>query len=224
MTGALPIIERKGWLFVMTKKQRVLEIRERLDSEYPDVKCSLNYSTPVEMLIATQLSAQCTDERVNIVTEKLFQRYKSTEDFANADYDELCEYIRSAGFYRNKAKNIIACCRRLLEVYGGEVPDTMEDLLTLPGTGRKTANLVLGDIFHKPAVVVDTHCMRLSRRIGLTKETEPAKIETELKKIVPEEYQLRMCHQFVNHGRKVCNARKPQCDICCIKDVCMKKI
>lgn len=208
----------------MTKKQRVLEIRERLDSEYPDVKCSLNYSTPVEMLIATQLSAQCTDERVNIVTEKLFQRYKSTEDFANADYDELCEYIRSAGFYRNKAKNIIACCRRLLEVYGGELPDTMEDLLTLPGTGRKTANLVLGDIFHKPAVVVDTHCMRLSRRIGLTKETEPAKIETELKKIVPEEYQLRMCHQFVNHGRKVCSARKPQCDICCIKDVCMKKI
>lgn len=204
----------------MTKKERVLKLREILDEAYPDVKCSLNYTTPVEMLIATQLSAQCTDARVNIVTEKLFKKYTSVEDFASADYEELCEDIKSAGFYRNKAKNIIGCCQRLLAVYGGEVPDTMEDLLTLPGTGRKTANLVLGDIFGKPAVVVDTHCMRLSRRIGLTKEEEPAKIEADLKKIVPADYQLRMCHQFVAHGRAVCTARKPKCEICAAAPVC----
>lgn len=204
----------------MTKKERVAALRPLLDAAYPDVKCSLNYSTPVEMLIATQLSAQCTDARVNIVTEKLFKKYKSAEDFANADYDELCEDIKSAGFYRNKAKNIIECCKRLLAVYGGKVPDTMEDLLTLAGTGRKTANLVLGDIFGKPAVVVDTHCMRLAKRIGLTKETDPAKIEAELKKIVPEDYQLRLCHQFVYHGRAVCSARNPKCEICPIASVC----
>lgn len=206
----------------MNKKERVLAIREILDKLYPDVKCSLNFSTPVEMLIATQLSAQCTDARVNIVCEDLFKKYRSPEDFANADYEELQNDIRSIGFYRNKAKNIIACCKRLCEVYGGVVPDTMEELLTLPGTGRKTANLVLGDIYHKPAVVVDTHCMRLSRRIGLTKEEEPAKIEAELKKIVPPDYQLRMCHQFVNHGRAVCTARSPKCGMCGIYEFCRR--
>lgn len=204
----------------MTKKERVAALRPLLDAAYPEVKCSLNYSTPVEMLIATQMSAQCTDARVNIVTETLFKKYRSVEDFANADYEELCEDIKSAGFYRNKAKNIIACCQRLIDVYGGEVPDTMEDLLTLAGTGRKTANLVLGDIFGKPAVVVDTHCMRLAKRIGLTTSTEPAKIEMELKKIVPPDYQLRLCHQFVYHGRAVCTARKPKCEICPIASVC----
>ena len=206
----------------MTKKERVSQMRILLDKEYPDVKCSLNYKTPVEMLIATQLSAQCTDARVNIVTEKLFERYRSVEDFANADIEELQEYIKSAGFYKNKSKNIIACCKRLVEVYNGEVPDTMEELLTLPGTGRKTANLVLGDIFGKSAVVVDTHCMRLSRRIGLTKEEDPAKIEMDLKKIVPPDYQLRMCHQFVYHGRAVCSARSPKCEACVIEPICKK--
>lgn len=204
----------------MTRKERAAALRPLLEAAYPDVKCSLNYSTPVEMLIATQMSAQCTDARVNIVTEALFKKYRSVEDFANADYEELCEDIKSAGFYRNKAKNIIACCQRLLAVYGGEVPGTMEDLLTLPGTGRKTANLVLGDIFGKPAVVVDTHCMRLAKRIGLTTNDEPAKIEQDLKKIVPEDYQLRLCHQFVYHGRAVCTARKPKCDICPVAPVC----
>lgn len=204
----------------MTKKERVAALRPLMDAAYPEVKCSLNYRTPVEMLIATQMSAQCTDARVNIVTETLFKKYRSVEDFANADYEELCEDIKSAGFYRNKAKNIIACCQRLIDVYGGEVPDTMEDLLTLAGTGRKTANLVLGDIFGKPAVVVDTHCMRLAKRIGLTTSTEPAKIEMELKKIVPPDYQLRLCHQFVYHGRAVCTARKPKCEICPIASVC----
>ena len=208
----------------MDKKELVGEVRVRLDKAYPEVRCSLNFSNPVEMLIATQLSAQCTDARVNIVTEKLFQRYKTVDDYADADILELQEYIRSAGFYKNKAKNIIACCRRLRDVYGGKVPDTMEELLTLAGTGRKTANLVLGDIYGKPAVVVDTHCMRLSKRIGLTENDEPAKIEIDLKEIVPEDYQLRMCHQFVYHGRAVCTARKPKCAECVLEDVCQKRI
>lgn len=204
----------------MTKKQKVALLRVELDRAYPDVKCSLNYETPVQMLIATQMSAQCTDARVNIITKDLFKKYPDVEAFANADYEELCNDIKSAGFYRNKAKNIIACCQRLIDVYGGEVPNTMDDLLTLPGTGRKTANLVLGDIFGLPAVVVDTHCIRLTNRIGLTKSKEPERIEAELKKIIPDNYQLRFCHQMVYHGRACCTARKPQCDICPIKDLC----
>ena len=204
----------------MTKKERVLKLRELLDKAYPDVKCSLNYTTPLEMLIATQMSAQCTDARVNIITETLFKKYRNAEDFANADYDELCEDIKSAGFYRNKAKNIILCCQRLIDVYGGEVPDTMEDLTSLAGTGRKTANLVLGDIFGKPAVVVDTHCKRIAKRIGLTTNDDPTKVEMDLKKIVPSDYQLRMSHQFVAHGRAVCTARNPKCAVCPIKEVC----
>ena len=204
----------------MTKKERVSLLLELKDRAYPVVKCSLNYSTPLQMLIATQLSAQCTDARVNIVTEELFKRYKTVYDFAEADIFELQEYIKSAGFYKNKSKNIIACCKRLIEAYNGEVPDTMEDLLTLAGTGRKTANLVLGDIFGKPAVVVDTHCIRLTNRIGLTKNKEPEKIEMELKKIIPPERQLKLCHQFVYHGRAVCSARNPKCDICPIRPAC----
>ena len=206
----------------MTKKERAALLRQLLDKAYPDAKCSLDYSTPVEMLIATQLSAQCTDARVNIVTKELFKRYKSAQDFAEANPEELQEYIKSAVFYKTKSQNIIKCCKRLVEVYDGKVPDNMEDLLTLAGTGRKTANLVLGDIYGKPAVVVDTHCMRLARRIGLTKEEDPAKIEMDLKKIVPEDYQLRLCHQLVYHGRAVCTARNPKCDICPIKQACKR--
>lgn len=204
----------------MTKKERVSLLLTLMDKAYPDVKCSLNYSSPLEMLIATQLSAQCTDARVNIVTEKLFERYRTAEDYANADINELQDYIRSAGFYKNKSKNIIQCCRRIIDVYGGQVPGTMEDLLTLAGTGRKTANLVLGDIFGQPAVVVDTHCIRLTNRIGLTKNTDPVKIEFELKKIIPPERQLKLCHQFVYHGRAVCSARSPKCGECPIRPAC----
>ena len=206
----------------MTKKELVLQVIEKLKAEYPDVKCSLNYTTPIEMLIATQLSAQCTDARVNIVTQELFRKYTNVYDFANADYDELCEDIRSAGFYRNKAKNIIGASQRIIDVYGGEVPDTMEDLLSLPGTGRKTANLVLGDIFHKPAIVVDTHCIRLSNRIGLTKNSDPVKIESDLQKIVPPEESLGLCHRFVAHGRAVCPARKASCEQCTLLGVCKR--
>lgn len=204
----------------MTKKERAEKMRELLDKAYPEVKCSLNYSNPLEMLIATQMSAQCTDARVNIVTQTLFKKYKNVYDFANADYEELCNDIKSTGFYRNKAKNIILCCQRLIDVYGGEVPDTMEDLTSLAGTGRKTANLVLGDIFGKPAVVVDTHCKRVAKRIGLTTNDEPTKVEMDLKKIIPPDYQLRMCHQFVAHGREICIARRPKCEICLIAEIC----
>lgn len=204
----------------MNKKERAEAIVRILKELYPDVKCTLNYETPLQMLIATQMSAQCTDARVNIVTETLFKKYPDAESFANADFDELCEDIRSIGFFRNKAKNIILCCRRLLEHFGGEVPDTMEELLTLAGTGRKTANLVLGDIFKKPAVVVDTHCMRLSKRTGLTLNDTPEKIEFDLKKLIPPEEQLALCHRFVNHGRLVCTARSPKCEICGIKEFC----
>lgn len=207
----------------MTKKERVKILQTLLDKAYPNVKCTLNYSNPLEMLIATQLSAQCTDARVNIITETLFKKYKSVEDFANADYSELCTDIKSAGFYRNKAKNIILCCQRLIDVYDGKVPDTMEDLTSLAGTGRKTANLVLGDIFGKPAVVVDTHCKRLAKRIGLTSNDDPTKVEADLKKIIPPDYQLRMCHQFVAHGRNICTSRNPKCDICPICEVCKNK-
>ena len=206
----------------MTKKERAAIILEKLEEVYPDVKCSLNYTTPLEMLIATQLSAQCTDARVNIITEKLFKKYKNVDNFANANYDELCEDIRSAGFYRNKAKNIILCCQRLREVYGGEVPDNMDDLLTLAGTGRKTANLVLGDIFGKPAIVVDTHCIRLTNRMGLTTNKDPVKIEFELKKIIPPEKGAHFCHQLVAHGRAVCTARKPECGRCSLSEVCKR--
>lgn len=206
----------------MTKKERALLIIERLEEEYPDAICSLNYTTPHELLIATQLSAQCTDARVNIVTKPLFERYKSVDDFAEADYDELCEYIRSAGFYRNKAKNIIACCQRLRDVYGGEVPDNMEDLLTLAGTGRKTANLILGDVFGKPAVVVDTHCIRITNRMGLTTNKTPEKIEQDLKKLLPPEKSSDFCHRLVLHGRALCSARKANCESCPVSDICKK--
>ncbi len=204
----------------MTKKERVSRVISILKQMYPTVKCSLKYSTPVEMLIATQLSAQCTDALVNKVTEDLFKKYTSVQDFANADLEELQSDIRSIGLYRNKAKNIISCCKRLIDVYGGEVPDNMEDLLSLPGTGRKTANLVLGDIFGQPAVVVDTHCMRLAFRIGLTSNTTPEKIEKDLKRAIPESEQLSLCHRFVYHGRAMCSARSPKCSICPVKPVC----
>lgn len=207
---------------MMTKKEQVTALQKLLNDTYPEVKCSLEYSNPLEMLIATQLSAQCTDARVNIVTKDLFAKYKTAEDYANADIVELQEIIRSAGFYKNKSKNIIECCKRLCEAYCGEVPDTMEDLLTLAGTGRKTANLVLGDIFKKPAVVVDTHCIRLTNRIGLVKEKEPEKIEMSLKKMLPPDYQLKFCHQMVYHGRARCTARKPDCKNCEIASVCKK--
>ena len=188
----------------MTKKERVTAIREILDRLYPDVKCSLNYSNPVEMLIATQLSAQCTDARVNIVTPKLFERYKTCEDFKYAEIDELMELIKSCGFYKTKAKNIISTCTDITDMYGGVIPNSMDKLLKLAGVGRKTANLILGDYYNVPGLVIDTHAIRLTNRLGITKYKEPEKIEYDLSKIVPDDYKIRFCHQLVYHGRAIC--------------------
>ncbi len=204
----------------MTRKERALMALEKLKDLYPEVKCSLNYSNPLEMLLATQMSAQCTDASVNRVTQNLFKKYTCAEDFANASLEELQQDIKSIGLYKNKSKNIIACCKKILSDFDGKVPDNMDDLLTLPGTGRKTANLVLGDIFGKSAVVVDTHCIRLSGRIGLTTNTSPEKIEMDLKKLIPPHEQLDFCHRLVYHGRAVCNARNPKCEECTLKEIC----
>lgn len=204
----------------MKKAEKVLKIKEIFEQTYPMADCSLEYTDPLQLLIATQLAAQCTDARVNIVTRDLYQKYQSCADFANANLEELEQDIKSTGFYHNKAKNIIGCCQKLLADYGGQVPANMDDLLTLPGVGRKTANLVLGDIFGVPGIVVDTHAGRIARRLGLTKNTDPKKVEFDLLKVVPKDYQTKFCHQLVHHGRAVCNARKPKCETCPIAHLC----
>ena len=204
----------------MRKTERAALATTALKELYPDASCTLDYNGPLQLLIATQLAAQCTDARVNIVTKTLFEKYPDAESFAGADYDELCEDIRSTGFFRNKAKNIISCCKRIISDYNGTVPDNMDDLLTLAGTGRKTANLILGDIFKKPAVVVDTHCMRLSKRIGLTENSTPEKIEKDLQKLIEPKEQLDFCHRLVAHGRAVCTSRAPKCEECRLAGFC----
>lgn len=193
---------------------------EELDKLYPDARCSLTYENPLQLLISTRLSAQCTDARVNMVTPALFARYPDCKAFAEADQEELENYIRSTGFFRSKARNIIDCCQALLERHNGEVPDTMEELTALAGVGRKTANLVLGDAFGKPSYVVDTHCIRLCNRIGLTNNSDPVKIEKDLREVVPPEKSGRFCHQLVLHGRAYCTARKPKCSECSIRSIC----
>lgn len=207
----------------MTKKEIVLSIQEIFDEVYADAECSLDFATPHQLLVAVQLSAQCTDARVNTVTPALFQKYKTVYDFAAADEDELCEIIRPCGFYRTKGRNIIASSVRICEAFGGNVPDNMDDLLSLAGVGRKTANLILGDIYGKPGLVIDTHAIRLTNRIGLVTEKDPVKIEFALAKIVPADYRTRFCHQLVYHGRAVCNAAKPACSACPIAHLCKKK-
>lgn len=204
----------------MTKKERTLKIIEIFDKLYPDAVCSLEYGTPLQLLISTQLAAQCTDARVNIVTKDLYKKYKNAEDFANADLSELEQDIKSTGFYRNKSKNIIACCKMLLEKYNGVIPDNMEQLLELPGVGRKTANLVLYEVYGIQGVVVDTHAKRLSNRIGLTTNEDPEKIEYDLQKIVPKDRWADFCHELVFHGREVCIARSPKCEKCEISHLC----
>ena len=204
----------------MTKKERAAKIQEIFDVVYKDAKCSLDYTTEHELLVAVQLSAQCTDARVNIVTKQLFKKCKTASDFANMKLEELENYIRPCGFYKMKAKNIISANKDIVKKYGGKVPDNMDDLLSLSGVGRKTANLILGDVYGKSALVIDTHAMRLTKRIGLTKEEDPVKIEFDLKKFVPPEYGIHLCHQLVFHGRKVCTARNPKCDICPVNMLC----
>lgn len=207
-----------------SKKDRAAEIYKVFCDIYNENECTLNYKDALQLLIATQLAAQCTDARVNLVTPALFEKYPDVYAFAYANELELQEAIRSTGFYRNKAKNIIACCQMLVSDYDGKVPGNMDDLLKLPGVGRKTANLVLGDFFGIPGVVVDTHATRLSNRMGFTKEKDPYKIELDLQKILPEEIWASFCHCLVHHGRAYCDARKPLCDTCPIAHLCPKKI
>ncbi len=204
----------------MTKKEKVAFIREKLNELYGEAPCTLEYQDPFHLIVAAQLAAQCTDARVNMVTPALFARFPDAEAFAGAQIPELEELIRSTGFYHNKAKNLKKCGQVLLSEFGGVVPDNMDDLLRLPGVGRKIANLVLGDVFGKPAIVVDTHCKRISGLLGLTKNTDPAKIENDLVKIIPPEYSSRFCHQMVEHGRNLCVARRPRCGDCPLAPVC----
>lgn len=206
----------------MKKKTDVLRIIEALKMLYPDGICSLDYPKDYELLFSVRLAAQCTDERVNLVTPALFARFPTLESLACADVTEVEEYIHSTGFFRAKARDIVAASRMLLEEYGGRVPDTMEDLLRLPGVGRKTANLILGDIYHKPGVVVaDTHCIRISGKLGLTDGTkDPAKVEQQLRATLPPEESNDFCHRLVLHGRAVCMARKPDCPNCTLRPWC----
>jgi endonuclease-3 len=203
------------------KTSRVKNIITTLDRTYPEAHCELKHAEPLELLIATILSAQCTDKRVNIVTKELFKRYRSAADYANAPVAELEQAIKTTGFFRNKAKNIQACCRKLVECYAGKVPRTMEDLTQLNGVGRKTANVVLGNAFGINAgVVVDTHVARLSQRLGLTKQKTPEKIEPELMALVPQKQWALFSHWLIWHGRRRCAARKPDCLNCEIKKLC----
>ncbi|MER3430279.1 MAG: endonuclease III [Blastocatellia bacterium] len=205
----------------MDKRERVQEIIRRLRREYPDAGCALHHSNAFELLIATILSAQCTDERVNKVTAELFRKYRGPADFAAVPQKELELDIHSTGFYRNKAKNIIAASRQILERYNGQVPSKMEDLLTLPGVARKTANVVLGCSYgFAEGIVVDTHVSRLSQRLGLTQNKAPEKIEKDLMQIVPKRYWVMFSHWLIFHGRKVCKARNPACGECVLADLC----
>ena len=203
----------------MRKKELAALVVERLREHYP-ASCSLVAVKDYELLFATRLSAQCTDARVNVVTAELFSRWPTLEAIAGADLEELMEVVKPCGLYRVKATDIQKCANVLVEQYGGKVPDEMDKLLKLPGVGRKTANLVLGDLFGKPAVVTDTHCIRIAGRIGLTDNTEPYKVEMDLKKIIEPKEQNDTCHRFVHFGRDICTARSPKCSLCFLQDVC----
>ena len=206
----------------MRTKKQVRAILDALTAEYPLAECALESEKDYELLFAVRLSAQCTDARVNMVTPTLFERFPTLEAFAAANVEEVGELIHSCGFFRSKAKDIVLSAQMLLERFGGKVPGTMEELLTLPGVGRKTANLILGDIFKTPgAVVVDTHCIRISNRLGLVDGLkEPEKIETALRKILPPDESSDFCHRIVLHGRAVCEARRPKCEVCCCNQYC----
>ena len=206
----------------MLPKKQVLEIVRRLEEEYPLADCTLDFEEDYELLFSVRLAAQCTDARVNMITPALFERFPTLQSFADAEPEDVEPYVRSCGFYRAKARDIVASARMLVDNYGGRVPDTMEELLKLPGVGRKTANLILGDVYNVPgSTVVDTHCIRISNRLGLVDDIkDPVRIETELRKQLPPEKSSDFCHRIVLHGRAVCTARKPDCAVCCLKTVC----
>lgn len=203
-------------------RERVGPIHDILKQLYPDAVCELDHENALQLLVATILSAQCTDARVNLVTPALFARFKTARDFAESHLAELEALIRSTGFYKNKAKLIQGCCRGIIERFGGEVPGTLEELVTLPGVGRKTANVILGNVFGTPGITVDTHVGRLSRRLGLTRHTDPVKVEFALMEIVPRPEWTDFCHRVILHGRQVCHARKPNCEACALAHLCPK--
>lgn len=204
----------------MTKKERALKVCELLKGDYPEAICQLNAQTPFQLLVATRLSAQCTDARVNLVTPALFERYPTENELAEAEITDVENYIHSCGFYHGKARDLVGMAKAVRDVYGGNLPDTIEELTKLPGVGRKTANLIMGDVYKKPAVVADTHLIRITNLLGLVATKDPKKVELELKKILPPEESNDFCHRVVLHGRAVCIARRPKCDICTLKDVC----
>ncbi|WP_461811229.1 endonuclease III domain-containing protein [Faecalimonas sp.] len=210
----------------MRKKALALEVIERLKKEYPVAECTLDYDEAWKLLVGVRLAAQCTDERVNIVVEKLYKKFPDVEALANAQVEEIEEIVRPCGLGKSKARDISACMKILHEKYDDQIPTTFDEILALPGVGRKSANLIMGDVFGKPAIVTDTHCIRLVNRIGLVKGIkEPKKVEMELWKIIPPEEGSDFCHRLVFHGREVCTARtKPYCDRCCLVDICAKKI
>lgn len=208
----------------MDKKEIAVMAVNALRSEYPDAICSLVYTDPLQLLIATRLAAQCTDARVNMVTPALFERFKTAEDFAKSTPEEVSEYIKSCGLYKTKSKDIVAMAKMLCKDFGGVVPENIDDLIKLPGIGRKTANLVCGDIFGKPAVVVDTHCIRITKRLGLHDLKDQKKIEFALRDLLPPEESNDFCHRLVLHGRAVCTARNAKCGDCCMQDFCPKNI
>lgn len=208
----------------MTKKELASKAVEALKKEYPDATCSLIASNPFELLVATRLSAQCTDARVNLVTPALFEKYKKLEDYAAAEIADVEEIIRSCGFYKMKAADIVNMAKKIIADFDSTVPDNIEDLTSLPGVGRKTANLICGDVYHKPAVVADTHLIRISNRIGLVETKDPVKVELNLKKLLPPEESNDFCHRVVLHGRAVCTARKANCQNCSLSEFCKKKI
>lgn len=204
----------------MNKKEIAKLACKELEKIYPDVKCSLNFTKPYELMFAARLSAQCTDARVNIVTESLFKKYPTLESFAAANLEELEQDVKPCGFYKMKAKSLKGMARKLLDDFNGEIPQTMDELLTLPGIGRKTANLMMGDVWGKPAIVTDTHCIRITGRLGLTKNKEPAKVEKDLVKLIPPEISSHFCHQTVQFGRDICRARNPKCGECPLNYFC----
>mgnify|MGYP003290630561 FL=1 len=204
----------------MTKKEIAALACKELERLYPDIGCTLDYEKPYELMFAARLAAQCTDARVNVVTKTLFVKYPTLQAFADADLQELEQDVRPCGFYRTKALSLKTMAAQLIENFGGEVPSTMEELLTLSGIGRKTANLMLGDVFGKPAIVTDTHCIRISGRLGLTESKEPAKVERDLVKLIPPEISSHFCHQTVQFGRDICSARSPKCGICPLNYFC----
>lgn len=204
----------------MTKKERAILAVEALKKEYPEAICSLNADNDFELLVATRLSAQCTDARVNLITPALFAKYRTLDDYAEAKVEDVEELVHSCGFYRQKARDIIGMAQQIIERFDRKVPDNIEDLTSLPGVGRKTANLICGDVYGKPAIVADTHLIRITNLLGLVATKDPLKVELELKKILPPEDSNDFCHRCVLHGRAVCVARRPDCKNCCMADFC----